>query len=373
MRIGKRRISKRLVLIVAPVVLLLGGASAAFAANGISFTDISGNTHEQSIVNQAARGITVGFPDGTFRPDQPVTRGQMMTFLDRADSCTDCHVEGTLITGKKTAWAESVHGTGEAYVRGTSASCAGCHSGGGFSARVAAGQNPAQVTAGDPNPTRQDCRACHQIHKTYTGADWALETTAPVALFAIAGSTFDGGKGNLCVQCHQPRRDSPEAVDGMITGISEHWGPHHGPQSSMLLGVAGAGALGTPSSHYTLTGDTCVSCHLGPNDSHTFEPSVTVCQSCHVDATNFDINGVQTEVQDRLDAIGAALVAAGALTENSADGHPTEDAIDNGVEEELGNAVWNWILIAHEDKSMGVHNAAYTRALLTVSEEALGL
>jgi len=100
-------------------------------------------------------------------------------------SCTQCHNDTTLITGKKTAWSESRHGMGEAYLRGTSASCAGCHSGGGFSARIAAGLNPDEVEEGDPNPTRQDCRACHQIHTTFTNDDFALETTDPVDLFAI--------------------------------------------------------------------------------------------------------------------------------------------------------------------------------------------
>ncbi len=237
---------------------------------------------------------------------------------------------------------------------------------------VAAGQNPGSVPAGDPDPTRQDCRACHEIHTSYTGADWALETTAPVALYAVAGATFDGGDGNLCANCHQPRRVFPAAQNGMITGISEHWGPHHGPQAAMLLGAAGAGAAGTPMLHYSGVADTCVSCHMG-SDQHSFEPSEDACVSCHPGAEDFDVNGTQTEVQDRLDAIGDALVAAGALNENTVDGHPTEDAIENGLEEDLASALWNWLYIAHEDESLGVHNPAYTRALLTVAEDALGL
>jgi hypothetical protein len=149
-------------------------------------------------------------------------------------SCTECHNDTTQLTGKQAALSLSLHGTGTAFVRGTSASCAGCHSGGGFSERIAAGLGPDEVEAGDPNPTRQDCRTCHQIHTTYTMDDFALETTDPVALFAIEGATYDGGEGNLCVNCHQPRRAGPVAEDGMITGISEHWGPHHGPQRKRL-------------------------------------------------------------------------------------------------------------------------------------------
>jgi hypothetical protein len=283
-------------------------------------------------------------------------------------TCTECHNETTLITGKETAWSESLHGTGEAYVRGTSSSCAGCHSGGGFSAMLAAGQNPGTVEEGDPNPTRQDCRACHEIHTTYTSADFAVRTTDPVELYAIEGVTFDGGEGNLCANCHQPRRGFPEAENGMITGITSHWGPHHGPQSGMLLGVAGAGVEGTPGTHYMVVEGTCVTCHMGDNASHTFEPDLAACQACHPDAESFDINGVQTEVQARLDELGDLLVQAGVLSENSPDGHPTVEE----AEENVAIALYNWIYIAHEDKSLGVHNPAYTNALLDASFEALG-
>src|SRR5665811_680493 len=129
------------------------------------------------------------------------------TAVAQVTTCSDCHNDTTLISGKKIQWETSLHGTGEAYLRGTSASCAGCHSGGGFSDMIAAGLDPDEVTVGDPNPTRQECRTCHQIHVTDTGTDWALETIAPVNLFALTDKTFDGGNGNLCASCHQPRRD----------------------------------------------------------------------------------------------------------------------------------------------------------------------
>ena len=156
-------------------------------------------------------------------------------------SCTACHNDTTVVTGRQTGWSESMHGTGEAYGRGTRNGCAGCHSGGAFSATVAAGLTPDTVEEGDPNPTRQDCRACHQIHTRYTGADWALETTARLTLYAFEGVTYDGGKGNLCANCHQPRRTiaAPDAA-GNINVSSSHWGPHHGPQGAMLLGVGSA-------------------------------------------------------------------------------------------------------------------------------------
>jgi hypothetical protein len=286
-----------------------------------------------------------------------------VTYIESSDQplgCADCHVDNNLITGRHTQWAESVHGTGEAYVRGTSASCAGCHSGNAFQERIAAGLDPDEVTEGDSEPTRQDCRACHQIHSTYTMQDFALRSEKAVKLFAIDGATFSGGEGNLCVNCHQPRRDAPVAVNGMITGISTHWGPHHGPQSAMILGIGGAGVTGSPSGHYRAVPNTCVDCHMGDGRDHTFEPDLATCQKCHVDATSFDVDDVQTDIEALIDQLGARLVDYGLINENSEDGHP----MVSSAPEDQGIALWNWLYVAHEDGSKGVHNADYTRALL---------
>jgi len=279
--------------------------------------------------------------------------------------CIECHDDTTLISGKATAWGDSLHGTGEAYVRGTSADCAGCHSGGAFSAMVAAGVSPDAVEAGDPNPTRQDCRTCHEIHTTYTGADWALATTAPVAMYAFEGETYDGGEGNLCATCHQARRGIDPTVDGMIEVTSTHWGPHHGPQSSMLLGLAGGGGVsGSAGAHYSQVEGTCVTCHLGDSGNHSFEPDVAACQACHSGAEDFDIGGLQTEVQAMLDELGAALTAKGLLD--------AEGTMVVGVYPEAeAAALWNWIYVGLEDKSLGVHNPSYTKALLQAGLDAL--
>ncbi len=297
-------------------------------------------------------------PEGATGP-----AGEAMTTADL--SCTECHTDDSLITGKQTAWSESTHGSGEAYLRGGSSSCAGCHSGGGFSDRIAAGLDPDEVEAGDPNPTRQDCRACHQIHTSYTGADFALETTDPVDLYALEGMTFDGGLGNLCANCHQPRRVIGEVVDGMIEITSSHWGPHHGAETAMMLGQTGAGDVESVTSpHYAVVEDTCVGCHMGDGRNHTFEPNVAACQACHSSAEDFDINGVQTEVQAGLAELEEGLIALGWLDE---EGHPTVTS----VPEKQAVALWNWIFIAHEDGSSGVHNPAYTKALIEAGLAAL--
>jgi hypothetical protein len=285
-------------------------------------------------------------------------------------TCIECHNDGTELTGKANSWEESLHGSGTATAyAGGRAACSGCHSGGGFAGALAAGVSPAIAQeSADPNPSRPDCRACHAIHTSYTGEDWALTTTDPVVFLAFEDVTFDGGQGNLCANCHQARRDVDEAdADGNVEITSTHWGPHHGPQSNMLYGLAGGGEVeGSPSAHATMVEDTCVACHLGEGDNHTFEPDVAACQECHADAEDFDINGLQTEVQAGLDELEEALLAKGWLDE---EGHPAVEAIPAPE----AYALWNWIYIAHEDKSLGVHNPSYTKALIEESLAALGL
>src|SRR5512135_1756755 len=74
-------------------------------------------------------------------------------------SCTGCHNDTNIITSKQDAWAQSVHGTGLVWFEdGSNQSCAACHSGTGFAAAVAAGQNwdayakATDITVPDPTP-----------------------------------------------------------------------------------------------------------------------------------------------------------------------------------------------------------------------------
>jgi hypothetical protein len=245
-------------------------------------------------------------------------------------------------------------------------SCNGCHSGGGFSDRIAQGIKTSDIKTADPNPSHIDCRACHQIHTTYTASDWALETSAPVKFEAI-DATFDGGNGNLCANCHQTRTPFPAAKDGKVKVDSTHWGGHHGPEATLLLGVGGAGGVtGKPASHYTAVKDTCVGCHMGgsgPNAYHGFMPVVATCVQCHADAKSFDINGKQTEIKDKLEKVKAALIAKKLMDKNGV-------IIVGDYSEAQAAALWNFLLV-EEDKSNGVHNVAYANALLDQALEAL--
>ena len=285
--------------------------------------------------------------------------------------CMACHNDTTVITGKQFAMEETLHaiGTSAAYAGGRG-SCTACHSGASFSAMVAAGQNPSEFQT-VTDITRQDCRACHKIHTTYTAVDWALETTAPLNLYAFGELMFDGGKGNLCANCHQPRRQiaAPDPNDN-IRVTSTHWGPHHGPQSVMLLGTGGAGLEGVPSYHYRLVRDTCVTCHIGADASHTFEAVEASCEVCH--APEDDLGGAQAAVQALIVQLGDLLVAKDLLAEEVEEGevvgyHPVVGTYPAAQTQ----ALWNYIFIAIEDASSGAHNPPYTKALLEASIAAL--
>jgi hypothetical protein len=219
--------------------------------------------------------------------------------------------------------------------------------------------NAEDVKSADANPSRIDCRTCHQIHTTYTKDDWALETTDPVALYAVQGATFDGGMGNLCANCHQQRSAFPAAKDGKVSVTNTHWGGHHGPEAALLLGVGGAGVEGKPSPHYQTVKDTCVTCHLGgagPNADHHFMPVVANCVACHADATSLDIDGKQTEIKDKLAQVAKALQAKGLLDKDGV-------VVVGAYPEAQAAALWNYLFIL-EDKSDGVHNITYANALL---------
>jgi hypothetical protein len=63
---------------------LTGGAASPAPGSTSTFSDTAGSVHEANIEKVAAAGIALGGNDGRFRPNAPVTRGQMATFIQRA-------------------------------------------------------------------------------------------------------------------------------------------------------------------------------------------------------------------------------------------------------------------------------------------------
>jgi hypothetical protein len=301
-------------------------------------------------------------PEGPAGPAGPA--GEVPSMADL--TCTECHNDTAIITRHKANWQTSVHGSGAglAYA-GERQACAGCHDGAAFSEMIAAGLNFSQVESGNAAPTHQDCRTCHQIHVTYTGEDWALETNAPVAL-VTSGATFDGGAGNLCAQCHQARRYLGSFVDpndATKYAATTRFNTHYSVQVDVLMGLGDFGVEGKPGAHYNMVENTCVGCHMGDNQVHTFKPQISACQSCHDGAEDFDIDGYLTDFNAKYAELEAALLAKGMIT---AEGATVPGSYDEGP----AKALFFYNLV-HEDGSHGVHNPKYFTDLMEMSLEAL--
>jgi hypothetical protein len=297
---------------------------------------------------------------------QNQNQGPPANMIDPATiPCTACHNATTLIVSKEAQFRLSKHGSGDAYVRGASADCAGCHGSEGAKARINAHLNPHDPSIkGIVNVSPYNCRTCHNIHMTYTKADFALTGGEEPVKMETTGTQFNGGAGNLCANCHQIRNPIPVASDGMIEVTSQFWGTHHAPNASMMLGEGGLGVKGRSSVMYRPVQDSCVFCHMGTEHNHTFEAKLERCQGCHEDAKSFDMDGVQTDVKALLDEVKTKLVAHGVL--NADNGR----AVPGTYPEAIASALWDYIYVV-EDKSDGVHNPDYTKKLLKYASDQL--
>ncbi len=298
---------------------------------------------------------------------------------DGTAQCSSCHASNTDLFAKQVQFENSIHRIGGNFER-NSTSCAICHTHEGFIERLETGALQTAMPITDPTPI--NCRTCHMIHETFDISDYDLRTTEPVEL--INGGTVDFGTGNLCINCHQSRPyDIPDMANDSTEIVSSRWGTHHGPQSALVFGLGGfevEGSLPYESSpHKDLITDGCISCHMAPafGDSgggHTFNmryeshgdqvPNIIACTPCHSGAEDFNINGAQEDIEMLLTQLGSKLIEEGVLNPNTGlwnrGTYPTK----------LAGAALNWIYI-EEDRSMGVHNYKYAKALLTNSLESL--
>lgn len=322
--------------------------------------------------------------------------------------CGTCHTVDQdttyYVAGREYQWEHSVHATGGNSER-NGPSCAGCHTTQGFIQRI----NGEAVTE-QLNPTQPGCFACHSPHMR---GNFSLRIADPVTLLSnVAGepdAQFDYGKGNLCAQCHQPRAMNPK-MDPNPPGDSlviatPRWEPHHGPQSTVLMGFGG---FHFPS--YTYTGNSfhtdatvikqegCPTCHMaegsypptlgtGKGGGHTmniaFESEgggesymLNGCKQsgCHASISSPDYNGVQTTVEANLDTLFTMLGNRGWIDTVTTSSTYGLVKLTNGrlvISPAIkAGALYNYLLV-EEDKSMGVHNSTYVIELLRSSIEEL--
>lgn len=290
--------------------------------------------------------------------------------------CLACHTNAVkeAVTAE---WSGSLHGTSQTYYPGSPTTvqyaggrndCAMCHSHEGFVETVWTGED---TTAADillPQPIR--CETCHGFHNSLdfeNEHNAAIRATDPVTLLAGGDVVeYDNEESNLCMICHQSRNNPADDTDGTApVFVSPRYGPHHGPQANIINGLGGyefGEELSVTGAH--LSGADCVSCHMheGGDETggHTWVAGIEGCTTCHPGATDFDVNGAVTEIAGLLSDLQTALNTAGMVDE---DGNAIEEVT---YQADSVGALWNYLLV-HEDASGGIHNPAYTKALLNGS------
>ncbi len=309
-------------------------------------------------------------------------------------TCGRCHEDGHYHR-RNTMWKASGHGTGTSFARGTSTSCAPCHSGWGFIAKVDPASDLEQKT-GNQNVS---CAVCHDPHATKTpGAvgdamDHQIRDQDEVTLGDGTVIT-KGGTGKLCMNCHIGRREA-------ITYAQDphrHFGPHHSNQADMLFGANTItwGMVVPSSTHKDALKNVCVDCHMfaTPADGepgrdkigdHSWAMSVDVegvevqnvaaCVRCHGDieeyndivvTKDYDGDGTIEGYQDELD--GQMEIVAMLLP--PVDSPDVQDDPDDSYTRVQLNALFNYHYI-HDDASHGAHNFRFAMGLMKLSEAAL--
>ncbi|MCA9731049.1 T9SS type A sorting domain-containing protein [candidate division KSB1 bacterium] len=324
------------------------------------------------------------------------------------NTCAFCHDEVSHHP-HRVQWANSRHSIG--YASGaTRSGCNVCHSGWGFIKRIdtITDKTDNRPDMGEPRVT---CAVCHDPHSTAN--ETHIRTLADVTLGDGTTVVSFGGKGKVCMQCHVGRRNAEEYASDPAN-ISSHFGPHYSAQADMLAG-ANAIEYGVPISatgHKLAAKDACITCHMfetpatgeaGHNlvGGHTFavtydngtpdDPSddvdnVTACVACHGDITSFDdvlatadfdndgeIESATHEVEGLLHNLGMLLPPVGepevVFTKDDYDwtGLEGEEAAHRQA---LLKAGFNHAFV-EEDGSGGIHNVAYSVALLRRSIASL--
>lgn len=308
---------------------------------------------------------------------------------DGNSTCLACHTTEAK-TNIEAQFAQSVHVSGIIAVdyAGGRQGCAQCHSHQGFVQYAVTGE----VVGGITNPTAWECGTCHGLHETMEAGDYALRLKDPINPLFDPSITMDlNGSSNLCANCHQSRRAEPNVTnpdEATFNISSTHYGPHHGAQANVVAGVGFAeipGSVAYPAagSAIHLAQASCTGCHMAEFEKgstspypgtaalggHTWNPTVTACNSCHdSDDTDFNYGGVRSDVEEKLVTLRDELIRLG-VVEWVAEDEAYEPVVGTYPMVQA-RAFFNWAGL-HEDRSLGAHNPKYVKALLQNSIEAL--
>jgi len=314
--------------------------------------------------------------------------------------CGECH-SGPPHNPFFEDWSRGAHSVIEApAISNTSGTCLQCHE--GKTAALRFGASSTFLEAGSTTPMQLGCTTCHNPH----GSSNTHELRASI-------TTAD--TMNLCIQCHK-RRSVPD-----MTSAS---GPHS-PQGPTFLGTAGwrpAGFVwdstnGTTHNSTTANPTLCATCHVATLDvnnsagqlawhytGHSFY-AIPCVDTAGIDSTNSCDASVRSFAACATSGCHASQAVARSLFQSTGDelqflagtiwtdvnGNGKIDSVDTGLLPKVPAAEFktrsatvnntlpytvaeggrfNVQLIAN-DRSHGVHNAPYLRALLVATIEAL--
>jgi hypothetical protein len=292
----------------------------------------------------------------------------------------------------------------------TGGSCNYCHSGQEYIYVQIDGNEPRdldEMTLEEAPDHRIGCATCHDPHDAANEKQlrWDNVTDVGIPFSAVddVPTMVNGGWGNICITCHNGRRDRGD-YDDRVWGGSGHFGPHGNPQGPVLFGIMG-GDLGDPPvptayqsehPHESWNENSCTTCHMYNRPyissdephlwGHSFEPKFERCITCHTNFTDeaeFDlwVEEYEAEVDVLLQAFRDAWPAewfdGEGEPENRDDGNVPSDNSgpprDHPVGAAYRAALWNYVLVLN-DASHGIHNPTFTKSLLeqaTAAVEAL--
>lgn len=307
-------------------------------------------------------------------------------------TCNLCHgASATDVNLKFNQYHLSQHNRGIVYEEEAGrVACGGCHSGDGFAEAAALGQDDAKTLATSPI----NCKACHPIHTDYTMSDFGLRIKSGFQLRHTKAS-IDLGKGNLCAKCHQARaytRTTPDTIRAAsATAAYSRFGPHYGTPTNVLtmngpVKLAGSVSYDNITNPHASLPMGCVSCHMGKDSlnpavgGHSFLmpvanlATITSCYSCHPGGTQIKSGTLTKQVAADIALYRRLLIDKGLLD--------TTQAVTDAGYQVLGeyfatpggkmkvytnpqdvDVVLNYLYVA-KDRSNGVHNPSYIKALV---------
>lgn len=229
------------------------------------------------------------------------------------------------------------------------------------------------------------CQICHDPHKA-TGLGESLTGTQDSQLrhalvvnpapSDVEADATNAARFGLCGQCHHTRPGD--------TWQKTSRPPHHSPQANMLNGEMatpdGVSIRPNQQHAHSFTDRACATCHMFRVDpaepseeeptvsGHTFAVNYASCVACHPLTQNIQARteSVQASITSRLAGIKARLDAV-----TGTDGWEyasNNQAVDqNSLSDTIKKVRFIYYYVQY-DGSLGIHNPAYTKDLLTYAE-----